>query len=359
MQHASLRRAVEAAGGAKQHVHGTHRVVHPETTLALLAAKLRQLGITRVANVTGLDYLGIPVVVSVRPTAKGLSVQQGKGLTLAAAKVSAIMELVESFCAQAPLSNRMASLRDLDGAPHVYPENAIRTTLPPDEAIPWIAGRDLIGETEILVPEELVKTDFSWPPPRGHGFFLASSTGLAAGNTLSEACLHGLCEVIERDAFALWQLGSAADRARRAFDPRQSPDGAVGELLAAFEAARLDVSFWDMTSDLRVPAFYCEIDDRRGRPPFLGFGGLGCHPCVSIALTRALTEAAQSRLTFIVGSPRTSCRSATKRSAGAPIFRASSRPTGPRLTSLHDMPRLRSRSTATPSTTTSARSFGV
>ena len=58
-----------------------------------------------------------------------------------------------------------------------------------------------------------------------------------------------------------------------------------------------------MTSDLRVPAFYCEIDDRRGRPPFLGrFGGLGCHPCVSIALTRALTEAAQSRLTFIVGS---------------------------------------------------------
>ena len=63
MQHASLRRAVEAAGGAKQHVHGTHRVVHPETTLALLAAKLRQLGITRVANVTGLDYLGIPVVV--------------------------------------------------------------------------------------------------------------------------------------------------------------------------------------------------------------------------------------------------------------------------------------------------------
>jgi len=55
------------------------------------------MGITRVANVTGLDHVGIPVVMACRPNARGLAVSQGKGLTLDAAKASAVMESIIFF----------------------------------------------------------------------------------------------------------------------------------------------------------------------------------------------------------------------------------------------------------------------
>src|SRR4051812_49014900 len=74
---------------------GTHRLIHPEETLSRLSAHLHALGITRVANVTGLDCIGIPVVMVCRPNSRSLATSQGKGLTLASAKVSGIMESIE------------------------------------------------------------------------------------------------------------------------------------------------------------------------------------------------------------------------------------------------------------------------
>src|SRR5947209_4551762 len=67
---------------------GTHRVATPEETLAWVLPKARQMGITRIANVTGLDVVGLPVVAVMRPNSKSIAVAQGKGLSLAAAKVS-------------------------------------------------------------------------------------------------------------------------------------------------------------------------------------------------------------------------------------------------------------------------------
>jgi len=58
------------------------------------------MGITRIANVTGLDHIGIPVVQVVRPNSRSLAVCQGKGLTLAAAKASAVMESIEGYHAE-------------------------------------------------------------------------------------------------------------------------------------------------------------------------------------------------------------------------------------------------------------------
>jgi YcaO-like protein with predicted kinase domain len=68
------------------HKSGTHRLVPPAETLARLRPLLPKLGITRVANVTGLDTIGIPVAMAVRPNSRSLSVSQGKGLDLDAAR---------------------------------------------------------------------------------------------------------------------------------------------------------------------------------------------------------------------------------------------------------------------------------
>ena len=72
------------------------------------------MGITRIANVTGLDTIGIPVVMVCRPNSRSVSVSQGKGLTLAAAKASGVMESVEGYHAEhITLALEMLELQEL------------------------------------------------------------------------------------------------------------------------------------------------------------------------------------------------------------------------------------------------------
>lgn len=86
----------EAAGNTtKRYSDGTHRLTDPATTLARVMPLAAQMGVTRVAVLTGLDVIGIPVVAAYRPNSRSIAVHQGKGTTLAAAKASAVMEAVE------------------------------------------------------------------------------------------------------------------------------------------------------------------------------------------------------------------------------------------------------------------------
>ena len=73
-------------------------------------------------------------------------------------------------------------------------------------------------------------------------------------------------------------------------------------LLDHFADAGLAVDMWDMTSDVGIPVYYCSIKETNPFGAIQTFGGSGCHLSKEIALSRALTEAAQSRLTFIAGS---------------------------------------------------------
>lgn len=288
----------------KAYFSGTHRIIAPDETLSEIARKTDLFGVTRVANVTGLDYLGIPVFAAVRPNSRGLSVHQGKGLTLEAAKASAIMEALEWHSAELPFPNTVwSSANSLGEKSYVFPSNLMRGKRERDEIIPWVEGYDLLKGLLRLVPEELVTTDYTVPTRPGFGWFQASSNGLAAGNSRPEAQLHAICELIERDAFALWRLLSSDARARTRIDPAAAADPSADQLMSRYEASGMVVEAWDITSDIDVPAFFSVIDDRFARPPFLGrFGGAGCHPNAGVALCRALSEAAQSRSTFIAGA---------------------------------------------------------
>src|SRR5262245_6907217 len=84
----------------KGHRAGTHRACSPEQTLHAYRPFMPRFGITRLANVTGLDVVGIPVYMCVRPNSRNLSVSQGKGLDVASAKVSALMESIEGWHAE-------------------------------------------------------------------------------------------------------------------------------------------------------------------------------------------------------------------------------------------------------------------
>jgi YcaO-like protein with predicted kinase domain len=288
---------------------GTHRTVAPEATLARAAPLMPVLGITRVANITGLDGVGIPVAVASRPNARSLSVSQGKGLTLAAAKASAVMEALELYHAERvhrPLLFasemelcRSQTLIATDGLPR-----AKGGRYHPGYPLLWVEGHCLLDDVPTWVPFELVHTNACDPAPPGSGCFACTSNGLASGNHRLEAVSHALCEVIERDATTLWRALPPARRQATRVDPSTIDDPDCLDLLRRFDRFGIEVLVWETTSDIGIPAFLCTIFERTTDPARMVYNsnGMGCHPSKPIALARALTEAAQSRLTLIAGS---------------------------------------------------------
>ena len=61
------------ATGSKRLDAGTHRSRTPAETLARIRPLMARFGITRVANVTGLDRVGIPVALAIRPNARAIA----------------------------------------------------------------------------------------------------------------------------------------------------------------------------------------------------------------------------------------------------------------------------------------------
>jgi YcaO-like protein with predicted kinase domain len=294
---------------AKGWIDGTHRTRSPAQTVADYGRHMARLGITRLANVTGLDVIGLPVWVAIRPTSRGLSVSQGKGLDHDAARASALMESIESWHAERverPMRwesydalRRIAPAVDVRQVP-ARAGSVVRTDVP----LLWVEGWDLVEGEPCWVPFESVTTNFV-TPARGNSTFLMSSNGLSSGNHLLEAIAHALCEVIERDALTLWHLLAPDASKACQLDVSTIDDPGCVATIARLAEAGVGVAAWDITSDADVPAYCAVIHEAGDRPrwrPMGMFSGYGCHLAPGVALLRALTEAVQSRLTMISGS---------------------------------------------------------
>jgi ribosomal protein S12 methylthiotransferase accessory factor len=299
----------DSVPAVKHYTAGTHRCVSPEETLARVVPLMPVMGITRIANITGLDVLGVPGVMVCRPNSRSLSVAQGKGATLAAAKASGVMESIEFWHAERidrPLVlGSMMDLRFTRRLVNLTRMPRLRvSTFDDHHRMMWIEGQDLVSKSSVWVPYECVHTDYRIPLPTGSGCFAISSNGLASGNHVLEAIAHAVCEVIERDATSLWHAGGARARKARRLRLESITDPPCRELLDGFARARVLTAVWDTTSDTGVPSFACEIlDDEAHAGQSVGpSAGMGCHTSPAVALSRALTEAAQSRLTRIASS---------------------------------------------------------
>ena len=296
-------RAVAETALPKAFRYGTHRMVAPSVTLARCRPFMPQMGITRLGNITGLDRIGIPVAVAVRPNSRSVSVSQGKGLDLTQAMTSALMEAIEGFHAEEVGEGRRATYRGLAANRCVVDPLTLCTTgrtFDVDAMISWLEGFDLLRQEPCWVPAEVVHTDYTRPLD---GYFLAGSNGLASGNHLVEAIGSAICELVERDAVAVWSALGMQARAQRALDIGSVDDSDCRALFAKYDAAGVAVRLWNVTTDIGIAAFLCDIRDRSaGQPRQLRrYHGAGCHPDRAIALARALAEAAQTRLTYITG----------------------------------------------------------
>jgi len=285
---------------------GLHRVCTAQQTLDRVFPIKHKFGITRLANVTGLDRVGLPVVLAIRPNARSISVSQGKGSTLVLAKVSALMEAIEIWHAEhfdqpvffasfEDLSEHHEFI-DLNRLPEV--RGRIRGGA---ERLLWVYAHELMSDRNVLVPVEMVHADYTHPLFPGTGYFPSSTNGLASGNNQLEAICHAICEVIERDALALWHHRTPDAQQLQQLDLHTINDPTCLAALQKFADADLDCLVWNVTSDVAVATFMCVIFDRQSETNHVGLGS-GTHPDRTVALQRALNEAAQTRLNYITGA---------------------------------------------------------
>ncbi len=284
----------------------SHRTCIARETLERVYPLRHEFGITRLANVTGLDRIGIPVYLAIRPNSRSVAVSQGKGITADSAKASALMEAVELWHAENMLRPmHFAAYEDIgplgtpivmDGLPMVE-----GSRYSPQLRMHWVEGFDAISQEPLLIPHELVHANYTHPLPPGHGCFASSTNGLASGNHPLEAICHGICEVIERDALTVWHHLPTERQRDTEIDLATVDSEACARLAEAFDRAGLRIAVWDVTTDVGIASFLCVAADPADPGSHIGLGS-GTHPDRTVALARALTEAAQTRMTYITGS---------------------------------------------------------
>lgn len=281
------------------------RAVSPEKTLERVRPLFGAIGLTRLADITGLDVIGIPVVLSVRPQSGYLSVDGGKGFTTAAATASAAMECFERHAGEyTPFERFSCAYADLPNESRI-PESdlplARNSLYGPDLEVPWTWAQDLLGGPDTAVPTVLVGLERHKHQRSSALPFHFSSNGLNSGNTKSEALIGALYEVIERDATTCtkvsWEQGAPMRRVD--LGTATSPD--IAYLVEKIRGAGLEVVVIDCTVDTKVPTFSAYLCDLRN--PAMGvYHGYGTHLDPEVAVIRAMCEAAQGRLVFIAGS---------------------------------------------------------
>lgn len=276
----------------------------PSETLRLIAPYLARFGITRLARQTGLDELGIPVWAAFRPNSRSIAVNQGKGIGDVWARASAAMEAIEYAVAENPSASSIRATQDeLEhcGRSVFDPTRLLSagSVLPMDKPFDWLCGETLDSHRPIYVHRTVCCLDGAPVLPG----LCQNTNGLASGNDLSEALFHGLCELIERDAVSLWAFTGHADRMRQCVSPDAFSDPVVSRLVKAIEISGSELRLFALTTDITVCTVSAVIRQRAERTDTFNFAaGSGCHPVPSRAAIRALTEAAQSRISTIAAT---------------------------------------------------------
>jgi len=308
------------------YIEGTQRVYDEATTLENTKDTIKKIGVTRIADITNLDRIGIPIFSAIRPSAAqgAISIYSGKGSTEQRARISAIMESFERCLAEKPGLNE--NIAEGISAPTLVESYAKaienfnvldpKTLLLPQPYIPqslleWVEAYDLINEEEVFVSSNAVYHPYD-APGQCQKLFLSNTNGLASGNVIEEAILHGMLEVIERDAISIAQF--TRNLGKEILLTKE--DGHLYEIARKFKDAEIELKIWFVPTDTEIPTVIAVTDDVKLKDPALLVMGAGSHLKPATAVVRAITEAAQSRVVQIQGAREDTDREGFIRSVG-------------------------------------------
>jgi ribosomal protein S12 methylthiotransferase accessory factor len=273
--------------------------------LLRVAVRFQRLFSLRADDAPGLVALGAEVDagclgVAQAPTG-GVS---GSGLSFRQAFESCVGEGVEYVAGFATLDDILVTLTAEQALAGATPAlHALWARLqsnrrdPGAGRIDWVVAANLADGSPAYLPADLClrraaevrQIDPPWP----------LSTGCGAGTDPLAATLHGLLELIERDAVALWLRGGAPAHV--------VPPGPGAALLGQLrgDVTRRRTWLLDITSDIGVPvvvAAACNDD---------GFGlcrGFACRPTLAAAADAALMELAQMELGYGLSAAKRAVR---------------------------------------------------
>ena len=276
------------------------RTVLPEDTLKRAIPLLEKAGMKPLEDITEMDNIGIPVFSIYRDsTAKGtFGNYNGKGATKEQAMASAVMEALERYSAEVREDDEIiygtyeqAKANGLTVNPYdlILPMNVLNYVQ--DAQIAWTEGFEMFRGEPVWVPA--CEAFYPYYPDGDLQLYRFHTNGLAAGNTMEEAILHALFELIERDAWSIAEFNEYANA-----DIEIDDENSVAwKLLKQFEENGVEIHLKDLTSDIGIPTIGAAADDVRTKDPELLTIGVGTHLNPEIACIRALTEVAQSRTT--------------------------------------------------------------
>ncbi len=301
---------------------GTHRVIAPKKTIEINEDKLKIAGITRIADITDLDRIGLPIYTAIRPTAEdgAISIYGGKGITKDHAKASAMMEGFERYSAEKQDCDEVivANIKEIsERGEYIDP---VSLNLPKDfkkenieeMQLEWSIAKDIISDEEFYIPTNAIYHPYLHDN-QVQSLFKSNTNGLASGNVLEEAILHGMLEVIERDAWSIFEL-THKNYAQIDLDSIESET--VNDILEKFESEGIKIKLMDFTADVKIPTIAASADDTVTKDAGLLTLGMGTHLDPEVAILRALTEVAQSRATQINGAREDTVRADFAREAG-------------------------------------------
>lgn len=236
---------------------------------------------------------------------RALSVHQGKGGCEAEAKLGALLEAVESHCAegfdgpgpkcrfdQLAEGERPAGLGDFAAHRSKPPSSGTRYR--------WAEASDLLTGGRLHLPFEVASLDFTqFVPSR----FDRASNGVATGASADEALSVALHELVERDSVTEWQALGLVERTASQMRPGSVPFDWFGFWTERLRAAGVVARCYRVTSLTQSPLFVCELrDESKDCAPYRCLSGRGCHPDPEISLFKAMAEAIQGRATYIAGA---------------------------------------------------------
>jgi ribosomal protein S12 methylthiotransferase accessory factor len=266
--------------------------------LLAAAAKLKRLFQLSAPEAPGLVFFGgeaDPCLVGWRGTGHAPISLAGGGLSPAEAFESCVGEGVEylsQFEAEADVIRR-ETLKSVDfgGELGTFVANVLdHVRIRSDQPIAWVKAKSLRDGTGAWLPADICLRrsgelrDFVAP--------FKLSTGCGAGASTEDAVLHGLCELIERDAVSLWWRGGLRGGV---IDSNSGAGRAAAELLATLRAGSTRRSSWviDISTDLAVPCVAAISVGAEGR----GFAcGHAARPTRAAAMRSAILEMCQMEL---------------------------------------------------------------
>ena len=226
---------------------------------------------------------------------RGKARAYGRGFSLLQARISCIMEIIERASIYVSVDNidgekyvagRKNPLKIYQGRPEdlaklgleVLPLNVLPLEVEPlDLPLNYVTACDPLGQ-QVLVPAQAVFLFANFNEPEL--FMAQGSTGIASGQTLAEAKIHALCEILERDA-----------EATMPFNPKhcfrlQSRDPKIQGLLDDYAKRSIHIQFQDLTWELGVPIYQCFVTKTSGEI----VKASACNLLGSKACLSALTE---------------------------------------------------------------------